>query len=578
MAQLDKEAFKTHMKSVGFVLQSYAQYGSVSGNQDLGPNSTKIKNNIIALWRKIMVNEQRDILEMDLPTVVPSIVYERSGHISRFTDPVIENDMGIFRADHIARDIMIKTNRHSEIHLTDIMSNSELEDFINKSGFFTDDEGKNVEVTVVDKQMMHQLNSGEYMRPEIAQNIVLNIERMTQLQRKSLPCGIAHIGKAYRKEISPRPFTRLVEFTLGEIEYFYDPTVEYSYIPIHDRELCVVAKNNHSGKGEIMKISAIEFTSPYFIRFVEMAMRFIERLGIQLDLVRLKQHNENELAHYAKDCWDIECLVDGEWLECIGIADRGDYDTKIHDVKFKRKLSIPQTRTLIKVKPDKEKIARVFKSKTSQICELLNGMTDFDFDSNGKTQNITLVIDNENCVITSDMLEIKTVTENIYDEEYFPCIIEPSCGIDRLMYVTLRHNTWIRKDTPRVVMSLSESIAPYVIGIVQLSNTPGIMSIIDNIENELMDNDIYSYIDRSSCGIGKRYVRMDQIGVKYVVTVDLDTPKNNVIWLRNRDSTEQFDFLLSKENIQKLLSMVYKKDWNQIRQALCYSSEDVTNP
>jgi len=194
-----------------------------------------------------------------------------------------------------------------------------------------------------------------YMRPETAQGIFIQFRRLAQFFRNKLPFGVVQIGKSYRNEISPRQgVIRLREFTQAEIEYFVHPErkehekfdlVKDEVVPLLPAERQM--DENLSDDEKVIKISIGEAVEKGIIRhqtiayFIALTKRFLEAIGIDKDKIRFRQHLPNEMAHYAIDCWDAEIYTERfGWIECVGIADRTDYDLRSHSAHSGVELSI----------------------------------------------------------------------------------------------------------------------------------------------------------------------------------------------------------------------------------------------
>jgi glycyl-tRNA synthetase len=183
-----------------------------------------------------------------------------------------------------------------------------------------------------------------YLRPETAQKTFTEFKSTSSHCKSCLPVGIATIGRVFRKEISPIPFTRLREFNQAELEYFYDPTTltdpkncNYNFLLSHPLQVVTREDPHHSKSLTLSQLATENYIChEWMYRFIVQAIHFCLRIGIDLGRLRLRQHHSNELAHYSSDCWDIDfnaAFADGEtrWLEIIGISDRGTFDLSAHE-------------------------------------------------------------------------------------------------------------------------------------------------------------------------------------------------------------------------------------------------------
>lgn len=270
------------------------------------------------------------------------------------------------------------------------------------------------------------------------------------------------------------------------------------------------------------------------------------------------------MAHYAIQCWDLECYVSGSWLECVGRADRGSYDLLMHSngtnekLVMQRELKVPRTEQIVKIKLNYRELPFYFKSALQVLTEyfdkldrtqtqdIIKGLEDFgsvkiQVINNDAVESYELV--KEYLVITSN---VNTITH----ETYYPHVIEPSFGIDRLMYAILEQNFSSRvDDAKRLVLSLKPSIAPCKLALFYLYSREDMIEQWNNIKTIFDKSNIKYYTETSSVSIGKKYVRADEMGIPYAITVDTDTKNDCAVTVRNRDDMTQIrlsiDYLLS---------------------------------
>lgn len=197
-----------------------------------------------------------------------------------------------------------------------------------------------------------------FLRPETAQGIFVNFKRLLEFNQGRLPFAAAQIGNAFRNEISPRSgLIRVREFTMAEIEHFCDPNLKDhpKFVDVADYKMILYsACNQMDGKsadsisiGDAVKQGLVaNETLGYFMARIA---QFLVKVGIVPERLRFRQHMGNEMAHYACDCWDAECLTSYGWIECVGCADRSAYDLTQHTnatgVKLvaEKKLPAPKT-------------------------------------------------------------------------------------------------------------------------------------------------------------------------------------------------------------------------------------------
>jgi glycyl-tRNA synthetase len=263
-------------KRRGFIFQSSEIYGGINSCYDYGPLGVEMKKNIKNIWWKSMLYEREDIEGVDASILMHPKVWEASGHVEGFTDPLVDckNCKNRFKADAVQ----------------DEQKCPECGGELTKPRNFN----------LMFKTFMGPVEDSAnvvYMRPETAQGIYVNFHNVREAGRRKLPFGIAQIGKAFRNEITPGNFTfRTREFEQMEMQFFIHPSKDDEWF-------------------EFWKTNRIEW---------------FKRLGIRADKVRFHEHSSNELAHYAKKAVDIEYEFPFGWHEVEGIHNRTDFDLKRH--------------------------------------------------------------------------------------------------------------------------------------------------------------------------------------------------------------------------------------------------------
>jgi len=274
-------------KRRGFVFPSSEIYGGLGSCWDYGPLGVELKRNIKAAWWQTMVHERDDIVGLDAAIMMHPKVWEASGHVSGFSDPLVECKVchQRFRADDpgsIPGQALTKCTACDGPLTEPRMFNLMFKTFMGP----VEDAGSTI-----------------YLRPETAQGIFVNFENVVTATRKKLPFGIAQQGKSFRNEITPGNFIfRTREFEQMEMEFF--------------------VKAGEDGK--------------WFDYWVKERFEWYGRLGLKKENLRLCQHSSDKLAHYARACSDVEYLFPMGWSELEGIANRGDFDLKQHS-KFSGK-------------------------------------------------------------------------------------------------------------------------------------------------------------------------------------------------------------------------------------------------
>jgi glycyl-tRNA synthetase len=263
-------------KRRGFAFQSSEIYGGLTSCWDYGPLGVELKRNVKEAWWKSMVTNRRDIVGIDASILMHPKVWEASGHLAGFTDPLVDckSCKERFRADHLEN---LASCPKCGGQLTEVRKfNLMFKTFMGP---------------------VEDSSSVVYMRPETAQGIFVNFLNVQQAARLKPPFGIAQIGKSFRNEITPGNFTyRTREFEQMEMEFFVPP----------------------------------EEDQKWFDYWREARMAWYSNLGIKKDNLRLRDHAKDELAHYAKACCDVEYKFPFGWSELEGIANRTDFDLKQH--------------------------------------------------------------------------------------------------------------------------------------------------------------------------------------------------------------------------------------------------------
>jgi glycyl-tRNA synthetase len=273
--KVDMDKLVSLCKRRGFIFPSSEIYGGLGACYDYGPLGVELKNNVKKAWWKASVQERDDMVGLDASILMHPQTWVASGHVEGFADPLVECKQchQRWRADHI------KDGKCPACggELTEPrMFNLMFKTFVGP----VEDEASVV-----------------YLRPETAQGIFVNFQNVLNSTRRKLPFGIAQTGKSFRNEITTGNFIfRMREFEQMEIEYFVKPGTD----------------------------------EQWFKHWVEQRFNWYSNLGIKKENLRLRQHDKDELAHYARDCYDIEYLFPIGWSELEGIANRTDFDLKQH--------------------------------------------------------------------------------------------------------------------------------------------------------------------------------------------------------------------------------------------------------
>ena len=283
-------------KRRGFVFPAAEIYGGTRSAWDYGPLGVELKENLRRQWWKAMVTSRDDIVGLDSSVLLPPAVWEASGHMATFSDPLTEctNCHQRYRADHLEEDFQAKKGRLPEHGLADISCP-------NCGNRDTWTEPKQFSGMLKTHLGPVEDESGlAYLRPETAQGIFLNFANVITTARKKPPFGIAQTGKSFRNEITPGNFIfRTREFEQMEMEFFVEPGTDEEW---HE----------------------------YWIKT---RWNFYVELGLNPDNLRLYEHPKEKLSHYSKRTVDIEYRFNfggKEFDELEGIASRTDFDLSTH--------------------------------------------------------------------------------------------------------------------------------------------------------------------------------------------------------------------------------------------------------
>jgi len=543
----------------GFLWQSFEIYGGIAGFIDFAPLGNGIRRNIEELWRDYFVVNERAV-EIDTPTIGIEDIFRASGHLDSFTDVAIEceNCGKIYRADHYIKEKLgIESDETMEAVL-EILETYDLK--CECGGSLKNPEHFNLMFSTT-------IGPGKgkrgYLRPETAQGIFIDFKRLIDYFRGKLPFGVAQIGRVYRNEISPRQgVIRLREFNQAELEYFVDPRnkTHPDFKIYSDTPVILVDKLDYEHIITLKEaVSQGIIANELLAYFIGKTREFLLCIGIKEDKMRFRQHREDERAHYAIDCWDAECLTAYGWIELVGIADRGDYDLKSHAEFSREDMSVfiqfkePVRMARRKLKPLMNKLGPEFRRKAKLIAEEIENYE-------GEIEDpITLNINGEIVTVSSDFFEIGETEEEVFGEKIVPHVIEPSFGLDRIVYTVLEHSfdTDIIDGEERKVLRLKRNVSPVQVAVLPLLTREDFIEISREITKRLQSAGIFTEFDDSG-SIGRRYRRFDEIGTPFCITIDHQTLEDNTVTLRDRDSTEQIR--LKVEELEGIIKELLSSD------------------
>ncbi len=278
-------------KRRGFIFQSSEIYGGINGFWDFGPLGVELRRNVKDFWWREMVGLRDDVVGVDTSIIAHPTTWKASGHIDSFSDPMVDckTCKGRFRADHLATSTCLQKPSKNPLSCGGELTEARAFNLMFKTFV-----GANEDTSSV-----------AYLRPETCQSIFTQFKNVVTTSRQKVPFGIAQIGKSFRNEITPRNFIfRSREFEQMEMEFFVKPD-----------------------PNELQK---------WYEYWREMRFNWYGKLGIRKENLRLREHEKDELAHYASGCVDVEYQFPFGWSELEGIANRGNYDLSQH-AKFSGK-------------------------------------------------------------------------------------------------------------------------------------------------------------------------------------------------------------------------------------------------
>ncbi|MFV8499662.1 glycine--tRNA ligase [Mycoplasma sp. VS424B] len=288
-----------HLKNSGFVFQGSEIYGGLSNTWDYGPLGALLKDNVANAWKKEFVLREGNNFLIDSKILMNPNVWVTSGHVSNFSDPLIENKVNgkRYRADKLIQE-------YDENIIPEKMTFEEMTQFV--KDHIKEYEGEKTNWSEIKKfNLMFETSQGViegakskvYLRPETAQGIFVNFKNVQRTMRAKLPFGIAQVGKSFRNEVTPGNFIfRTREFEQMELEFFTKP----------------------------------EEANVWFDYYINKAYNFVQKLGIKQDSIRIRAHEPEELSHYSDATSDIEFKFPFGWGELLGVANRTNYDLTSH--------------------------------------------------------------------------------------------------------------------------------------------------------------------------------------------------------------------------------------------------------
>ena len=497
----------SHAKEYGFVFQSSEIYDGLSAVYDYGQNGTDLKNNIKDYWLKAMVQLNDNIVNIDSAILMHPKIWEASGHVDAFNDPLIDNkdSKKRYRADVLIEDYLSKIDNKIQKEISKakkkfgenfdkeqfVSTNSRILNYKNKisdinkvfSEALEKDDLKALKKLIEDLEIacpvsgsknwtdVKQFNlmfgtklgaSAEsamdlYLRPETAQGIFVNFLNVQKTSRLKIPFGIAQIGKAFRNEIVARQFIfRMREFEQMEMQFFIKPGTQQEW----------------------------------YAKWKENRLAWHLSLGLGEDNYRF--HDHDKLAHYADAACDIEFNFPFGFKELEGIHSRTDFDLTSHEK---------------------------FSSKKIKYFDTLS------------------------------------------NESFTPYVLETSIGLDR-MFLAIFSKSLIEEKledgSSRTVLKFPKILAPKKVAVLPLLKKDGLPELSKQILEEFKWD--YNCVYDEKDAIGRRYRRQDALGTPYCLTVDHQSLEDGTITIRDRDTMKQ-QRLTVQEVKNKIKTELDLKSW-----------------
>ncbi len=527
-------------KRRGFFWPSFETYGGLAGFYDYGPLGRALKKKIEDLWRSCFIRE--GAIEIETPTINPEEVFHASGHLREF------------------KDLMVRCSACGESLKADQIEDATCP----VCGGSLEKEGEKFNLMFKTQIGAREGGREGYMRPETAQGIFINFPNLYRINREKLPMTVIQLGKGYRNEISPRQgMIRLREFTMAEAEIFLDPEDE-DYHEIEEKMELKLLRRGGDAVEVKLKSSPEMAGGMMMAHHLQLAQKFLTELGIPESVIRFREHEEEELAHYASCCWDCEVYTEKYgWVEVAGIADRGTYDLEAHikesGVDFTALRKFGEVRKVKRraVLANTELIARDFQA-VNGIKKALGEM-DADLlksvkDRGGK---VKIEVDGKGFEIGPRYFDVLDIEDEASTERFVPKVVEPSYGIDRILLMVLAHS--YSKEGDRWVLKLPPKIAPVTLAIFPLIKRDGLDTegkrVYEEMSAKLSSLGLICKYDESG-SIGKRYARADEVGTPYCVTIDHQTLEDGTVTVRDRDSTTQ-----TRVKEENLCDRILERSW-----------------
>lgn len=570
------------LKRKFFIAPAFEIYNQVGGLFDFGPLGCALKTNVEQLWRNHFVLEE-DMLEVSCTNITPEPILVASGHVERFEDFMVKDlkKGDCFRADklvedHIEKLIAKKGKKMPADELrkletikaqADSYSQQEIGDIIKELKIKSPDTGNDLS-DPMPFNLMFSTQIGPtgtmkgYLRPETAQGIFVNFKRLLEFNNGRMPFAGAQIGLGFRNEISPRSgLLRVREFTMGEIEHFYDPvskdhikfeSIKDTCLPLFSQDKQLNLEEPHFDMTIEEAVNNKIVDNQTLGYFMVRSYLFLQACGIPKEAIRFRQHLKTEMAHYASDCWDAEVETSYGWIEIAGHADRACFDLTCHsnatkvDLVAARPLKVPFEQTSTLILPDKKELGKTLKKDCKILCDYLDGLNEEEKQAIQKQYEeaeteLTINVGDKSILVPKESIKFATDTRMVVEEKFAPHVIEPSFGIGRVCYCIFEHCFRKRPDSEtRTYFAFPPLIAPVKTSILPLmSSNDELLKCVMDLKSRLNKEGVSSKIDDSSQTIGRRYARTDECGIPFAITVDNDTLNDQTVTLREIHTMKQ---------------------------------------
>jgi glycyl-tRNA synthetase len=562
-------------KRRGFFWPSFEIYGGSGGFVTYGPLGARLKQNIEAKLRELFV-KKIGIYEMESSVIAPGKVFEASGHVDHFKEPMVEcqNCHQRFRADHLLEEKGISSAEAEKMTLEEVAQEIERHGVVcpDCGGKFGEPQRY---LTMFQTTIGPYFGSVGYGRPEAAQNIFVEFNRLFTSARERLPFGCIQIGHALRNEISPRQgLVRLREFTIADLEFFFDPEepccdmikeVEKEVLPILlcDTRLRECEETTNLTVRQALDQNVIR--SEWQAFFMAKAKSLLIELGVPPNKQRFIEKLTWEKAHYSSQSFDQEVLVDRwGWVEVSGHAYRTDYDLSCHmkasgvDMTVYKEYAAPVDKEELTVKPIMAKLGPVYKDEAGKVAAALAKVPAKEV-ADELAKNGSYMVGNYQ--VFPEQMDIGRKKSIVRGTRFVPHVVEPSFGSDRLFYVALEY-AYNTKDG-RVVLSFPRSIAPIQVGVYPLMGKDGLDIKAKEVQKLLTFEGFMTEYDEAG-SIGRRYARADEAGIQLGVTIDYDTLNNDTVTIRDRDSWQQIRITIKDLSEQLHKYFEGKLDFEQL--------------